>query len=61
MDAVEAFSRMGVHNPAAQPPVKQWAIAGVNKFFAERHVLQFVLLSVQALTRSTGLMRWIIF
>jgi hypothetical protein len=50
MDAVEAFSRMGVDNPAAQPPIKQWAIAGVNKYFAERHVSLFVLVCVHALT-----------
>lgn len=37
MDAVEAFSRMGVDNPSAETlPAKQWAIAGVNKFFAAR-------------------------
>ncbi|KAJ7894662.1 hypothetical protein B0H14DRAFT_3426692 [Mycena olivaceomarginata] len=37
MDPVEAFSRMGVEDPCAtvRPP-KQWAIAGVNQFFAER-------------------------
>ncbi|KAJ7633327.1 hypothetical protein DFH06DRAFT_1337188 [Mycena polygramma] len=37
MDPVEAFSRMGVADPRADTrPVKQWAISGVNKFFAER-------------------------
>ncbi|KAF8139328.1 hypothetical protein K438DRAFT_1785799 [Mycena galopus ATCC 62051] len=36
MDAVEAFSRMGVPDPAAPEPVKQWVIAGINKFFANR-------------------------
>ncbi|KAJ7357931.1 hypothetical protein DFH08DRAFT_801806 [Mycena albidolilacea] len=37
MDPVEAFSRMGVEDPcAAVRPPKQWAIAGVNQFFAER-------------------------
>jgi hypothetical protein len=40
MDAVEAFSRMGMDDPSAEePPVKQWALAGVNKFFAERQVV----------------------
>ncbi|KAJ7887325.1 hypothetical protein B0H14DRAFT_2562930 [Mycena olivaceomarginata] len=37
MDAVEAFSRMGVAQPSADArPIKQWAIAGVNKFFADK-------------------------
>ncbi|KAJ7845571.1 hypothetical protein B0H13DRAFT_1908289 [Mycena leptocephala] len=37
MDAVEAFSRMGVEDPFADAlPPKQWVLAGVNKFFATR-------------------------
>ncbi|KAJ7653710.1 hypothetical protein DFH06DRAFT_1133841 [Mycena polygramma] len=37
MDAVEAFSRMGVADPCpSAPPAKQWVIGGVNKFFADR-------------------------
>jgi hypothetical protein len=37
MDAVEAFSRMGVAQPSTDArPIKQWAIAGVNKFFADK-------------------------
>lgn len=42
MDAAEAFSRMGVAEPAVDsPPMKQWAIAGVNKFFPTREVYSF--------------------
>ncbi|KAJ7300382.1 hypothetical protein DFH08DRAFT_979729 [Mycena albidolilacea] len=37
MDAVDAFSRMGVADPSAQTcPPKQWVIGGVKKFFAQR-------------------------
>ncbi|KAJ7834838.1 hypothetical protein B0H13DRAFT_1913886 [Mycena leptocephala] len=37
MDAVEAFSRMGVEDPFADAlPPKQWVLASVNKFFATR-------------------------
>ncbi|KAJ7671112.1 hypothetical protein B0H14DRAFT_3538270 [Mycena olivaceomarginata] len=37
MDPVEAFARMGVVDPSARMcPPKQWAIARVNKFFAQR-------------------------
>ncbi|KAJ7850175.1 hypothetical protein B0H14DRAFT_2582130 [Mycena olivaceomarginata] len=36
MDPVEVFSLMGVANPALQPPLKQWAIGSVNKFFAQQ-------------------------
>jgi hypothetical protein len=39
MDAVEAFSRMGVEDPFANALLpKQWVLAGVNKFFATRLV-----------------------
>jgi hypothetical protein len=35
MDVVEAFFCMGVDNPSVETLLaKQWAIAGVNKFFA---------------------------
>ncbi|KAJ6571546.1 hypothetical protein B0H19DRAFT_1064618 [Mycena capillaripes] len=37
MDAVEAFSRMGVIESSTEElPIKQWVVAGVPKFFAER-------------------------
>lgn len=39
MDAAEAFSRMGVGAPPLEsPPIKQWAIEGVTKFFPTRRV-----------------------
>jgi hypothetical protein len=43
MDAAEAFSRMGLGGEPSPTvmPAKQWAIAGVNKFFAERWVDRF--------------------
>ncbi|KAJ7743977.1 hypothetical protein B0H14DRAFT_3514769 [Mycena olivaceomarginata] len=37
MDAVDAFSRMGVADPSVSTrPPKQWVIGGVSKFFAQR-------------------------
>ncbi|KAJ7017387.1 hypothetical protein C8F04DRAFT_1279590 [Mycena alexandri] len=37
MDAVEAFSRMGISEPIVyESPPKQWVIKGVNIFFAQR-------------------------
>ncbi|KAJ7041835.1 hypothetical protein C8F04DRAFT_1252774 [Mycena alexandri] len=37
MDAVDAFSRMGLSEPVVHTaPVKQWVVVGVNIFFAQR-------------------------
>ncbi|KAJ7823924.1 hypothetical protein B0H13DRAFT_1919385 [Mycena leptocephala] len=37
MDPAEAFSRMGLGDPSPNvPPMKQWAVSGVSKFFATR-------------------------
>jgi hypothetical protein len=60
MDPVEAFSLMGVANPALQPPLKQWAIGGVNKFFAQRYVRLLVSIPACADLKDPELMRWTI-
>ncbi|KAJ7019715.1 hypothetical protein C8F04DRAFT_1275935 [Mycena alexandri] len=53
MDAVEAFSRMGISEPIVyESPPKQWVIKGVNIFFAQREEAVNYILTHQLQTPS---------